>query len=278
MEHITNDIRRMVATRGTVILFCMVGLLLLVGCDSKENVVGSRVESDVDSAPSQASKSKTVDDIQSNRLKDANRLGLTEGYHSTDDMPVPDDALRAVVDRQPEGFSMPSVEPSVDVEEVRFGQEARMSQEMENQATATSEIDLTAPLNKENTVPAVVHRGKVGLASQTIYFTGYSFVDLWFGGDYVDMVSYTFTSDAVTYLDVITDSYVDFTPVFSGYDYTTNGTFAGVWFTYQAWYYGSGTWYIQFGDHYVYDQGSQYPDGYVAANFYSQAYEYVYNF
>ena len=88
---------------------------------------------------------------------------------------------------------------------------------------------------------------------------------------YTSMGAYTGATKNISYIDVVGISYVDFFPVFSGYDYGFDSSFAAVATTVDT---ESNTWYYQSGDHYVYGEGGQYRDGYYSDQFNSFAFEY----
>ena len=88
---------------------------------------------------------------------------------------------------------------------------------------------------------------------------------------YTSMEAYTASTKKTSYIDVIKISYVGLFPVFSGYNYGFESRFAAVATTVDT---ESDTWYYQSGDHYVYDEGDQYPDGYYSDQFNSFALEY----
>ena len=88
---------------------------------------------------------------------------------------------------------------------------------------------------------------------------------------YTSMEAYTAAIKKTSYIDVIGISYVDFFPVFSGCNYGFDSRFAAVVTTIDT---ESDTWYYQSGDHYVYDEGDQYRDGYYSDQSNSSAFEY----
>ena len=88
---------------------------------------------------------------------------------------------------------------------------------------------------------------------------------------YTSMEAYTAATKKISYIDVIGISYVDFFLVFSEYDYGFDYSFEAVVTTVDT---ESNTWYYQSGDHYVYDEGDQYRDGYYSDQSNSSAFEY----
>jgi len=83
----------------------------------------------------------------------------------------------------------------------------------------------------------------------TITIAWGSFVDPWDSGAYVDFGSFTQASERVASLGVTGFSYIDGYPEAVLHNSRTNTSLVGVGWTYQAWFYGAGFVYEQFGVH-----------------------------
>lgn len=122
-------------------------------------------------------------------------------------------------------------------------------------------------MQKDSPVPAVEDDRAPNSGSWSYYGGSYANV----GYYYTSMGAYTGATKDISYIDVIGISYVDFFSVFSGYDYGFDSSFAEVSTTVDT---ESDTWYYQDGNHYVYDEGDQYRNGYYSNQFDSFALEY----
>ena len=79
-------------------------------------------------------------------------------------------------------------------------------------------------MQKDSPVPAVEDDRTPNSISWSYY--GGSYVNV--GYYYTSMGSYTGATKNISYIDVIGTPYVDFFPVFSGYDYGFDSSFAAV--------------------------------------------------
>ena len=234
----------------------LVGLSSLLGaCDA-----GAPTAAAPEAAPS-ASLSARAAQIQQERLREAGRSGLKPGLNH-----APSERLQAVVEsRTPPGLTRSPSSPVFRLQKARLGEAARPSAEqMAAHRAKGGEAFFEGTGTTGGGEP-----GEVGVANHEPWqYTGYSWADVWFGGDYVDMGSYTAASKYITYIDVIGDSFADGYYLLTLYNYANNASFAGVGWTYYAYWYGYYTWYEQYGNHYVYDN-----DGYgtYAHNFFTSA-------
>lgn len=238
----------------------VVGLASLLGaCDAGAPTASAPDAAQV-SAPA-ASLSPRAAEVQQKRLRDAGRSGLKAGVNS-----APSERLQSVVlEKAPPGLERRQSAPAFRVQKLRLGEAARPSAEQMAAHRARggeSFFEGTGTTGGGGT-------GEIGAANHESWsYTGASFADVWFGGDYVDMGSYTSASKNITYIDVIGDSFADGYYLTTLYHYANNSSFAAAWWTYYAYWYGYYTWYEQYGNHYVYDN-----DGYgtYAHNFFTSA-------
>ena len=264
---IIQSIRRSFA----LVIACILVLGGLTGCDQETPV---EVEEGSDQIPAPERSVKSADDIQDKRLNAFGLpLDLESGVYSTDQYSVPDSITNHIQSRAPDGYQIPATRPDIQLQDQSVGTEAEPSQDIRDQAVDADKVDFNATVDAENTVPAVEGTSAPSSGDWTAYFGSYvnpnSFLSI------VSMGSYTGTTKNVTYLDVIGSSYVDFFPAHIGYDYRFNGGFAGVSATFD---YETNTWYVQHGDHFVYDEGEEYPDGSVSFQTFTNAWEYTWSF
>ena len=157
--------------------------------------------------------------------------------------------------------------PDVSLQETNTGDDAKPPQNTRQNAADADTIDFTSTVQKDSPVPAVKDDRAPNSISWSYY--GGSYVNVRYY--YTSMEAYTAATKKISYIDVIGISYVDFFPVFSGYNYGFDSSFAEVVTTIDT---ESDTWYYQSGDHCVYDEGDQYRDDYYINQSNSSAFEY----
>ncbi|WP_141491708.1 hypothetical protein [Longimonas halophila] len=264
---IIQSIRRSFA----LVIACTLVLGGLTGCDQEAPV---EVEEGNDQIPAPERSVESTDDMQDKRLNAFGLpLDLESGVYSTDQYAVPEDITNQVQSRAPDGYKVPSTRPDIQLQDQSVGTEAEPSQDIRDQAVDASTVDFDAQVDPDNTVPAVEHSSAPTSGGWTAYLGSYvdpnSFLSrVWMGSN-------TRTTKNVSYLDVIGSSYVDFFPAYIGYDYSFDGRFAGVSATLN---YQTNTWYSQRGNHLVYDESADYPNGYVRIQDWSGAWEYTWSF
>jgi len=249
-------------------LFTLLIGVLLIGCD-QQAPVGSDAPKASDPSPVPTTLSSQVQDsIQTDRLSDLGLpTDLSRGVYSTKNVSVPDSLKNSVQSRAPSGFKIPNTRPNVSLQESNIGDDAKPSQNTRQNAADADTVGFTSTVEKDSPVPVVEYTNAPNSGSWSYY--GGSYINI--GYYYTGMGSYTGATKNISYIDVIGTSYVDFFPVFSGYDYGFDASFAGVWTSVDT---ESDTWYYQDGNHYVYDEGDQYPDGYYYDQFGTGAFEY----
>lgn len=269
-------------TAGCTSLVCILILgLLVVGCEQETSIVESKPEN-IKSVPPPS----VQQNLGGQREADMGFPADGEVY-SAEDLNVPDQVLDRVRNRTPEGFDVPEEMAQGEIENVRAGEDVKPSQAIRDEAVSATRENQTGTAHEDNTAPVVKRDLDLSSPSNPLYLNALSFVwfDYWL--DLVDMGSYMEASQLVTYMNLYGFTFVDWRLRAAGGIARYNTPALGLFYTYNARYESGWTWYVQQGDHFLYDQGDysggscasfcECEDEYLRCEFGTQAFDYLYH-
>jgi hypothetical protein len=173
---------------------------------------------------------------------------LKPGVYSTKNVTVPEKLKEKVQSRAPDDYQIPNSRPNISLEKTNVGEDAKPPKDVRENAADADTVDLNATVDKNNPVPALEDQSELTANSDTIYVSAGSYVSPDDFFDWVQMGSWSETSQPITYLDVLGISFVNFVPVAVGGDSGTQ--YAAVSTTVDL---KDLTWYYQYGDHFFYE-------------------------